>query len=202
MIDFDNKFRNKNIKLIAGIDEAGRGPLAGPVVAAAVIFEPNVNIKGINDSKKLTAIQREKLFPEIIEKSLSFSVEVIEHNIIDEINILQASLLAMKNSVEKLNIKPDLLLIDGNKKFKSNIETQAIVKGDSKSFSIAAASIIAKVTRDRIMKNLAEEFPVYGWEKNMGYPTKFHIEAVKKFGASDYHRKSFLKKILINNGIE
>lgn len=201
MIDFDNKFRNEKIKLIAGTDEAGRGPLAGPVVAAAVIFESGTYIEGVNDSKKISEAQREKLFPEIIEKSISFSVEVIEHNIIDEINILQASLLAMKNSVEKLNIKPDLVLIDGNKKFQSEIETIAVVKGDSKSYSIASASILAKVTRDRIMKNLSLEFPNYGWEKNMGYPTKFHIEAVRKFGVSVYHRKTFLKKILINNGI-
>lgn len=201
MIDFDNKFRNEKIKLIAGTDEAGRGPLAGPVVAAAVIFESGTYIEGVNDSKKLSEAQREKLFTEIIEKSISFSVEVIEHNIIDEINILQASLLAMKNSVEKLNIKPDLVLIDGNKKFQSEIETIAVVKGDSKSYSIASASILAKVTRDRIMKNLSLEFPNYGWEKNMGYPTKFHIEAVRKFGVSVYHRKTFLKKILINNGI-
>lgn len=200
MINFDNSFRNNNIKLIAGIDEAGRGPLAGPVVAAAVIFEPGVSIFGVNDSKKLNEKQREKLFIEIKEKALDFSIEVIDHLTIDKINILQASLLAMKNATEKLKIKPDLILIDGNKKFDSDLNIKTIVKGDGKSFSIAAASILAKVTRDKIMKKLSLDFPVYNWEKNKGYPTKFHIEAVKKYGSTFYHRKTFLKNIFIENG--
>ena len=193
---FDKKYLNKKVKYLAGVDEAGRGPLAGPVVAAAVVFSKNTFIKGVNDSKKLTESKREELFDKIVSKASAFSVSVIDHYVIDEINILNASLMAMKKAVEKLNIKPDLILVDGNRKFQSDIPVIPIVKGDAKSFSIAAASILAKVTRDRLMKKLSVDYPVYLWEQNKGYPTKQHREIIQKLGPSPLHRKSFLKKIL------
>jgi ribonuclease HII len=195
MKNFDNKYLNKNVKLIAGVDEAGRGPLAGPVVAAAVIFLPNVFIEGVDDSKVLSEKRREDLFGKIIKESIAHSVSVVSVERIDEINILNASLLAMKRSVHKLKVQPDLILIDGNKSFKNKIPTITIVKGDKKSLSIAAASILAKVTRDRIMKKLAIEYPVYKWEKNKGYPTKQHRESIKLNGTSPFHRKTFLRKL-------
>lgn len=196
MKTFDDNFLTEKIKTIAGTDEAGRGPLAGPVVAAAVIFDHDTIIMDINDSKKLTEKQREKLFQEIIEKAVTFSINVIDNNEIDKINILQASLKAMKISTESLNVKPDLILIDGNKTFLSDIKTLAIVKGDSKSHSIAAASILAKVTRDRIMIELDRKYPIYEWKQNKGYPTKKHRELILKYGVTEYHRKTFLKKII------
>jgi ribonuclease HII len=198
---FDKKYLNKKVKILAGVDEAGRGPLAGPVVAAAVIFKKNTFIKNINDSKQLTEKERERLFDKIITKALSYSVSIIDHNIIDEINILNASLLAMKQAVEGLDSKPDLNLVDGNRKFSSDIPVIPIVKGDAKSFSIAAASIIAKVTRDRLMKSLALDYPDYLWEQNKGYPTKRHREIIKEIGPSPLHRKTFLKKILSEDQI-
>jgi len=199
MKNFDNSFLNDKIKLIAGTDEAGRGPLAGPVVAAAVIFSPDTFIENVNDSKKLSEKEREKLFPIIIVKSLSYGISIVSNAKIDKINILQASLLAMKNSVNKLQVKPDLILIDGNKTFIHEIPTRPVVKGDSKSFAIAAASIIAKVTRDKIMKRLSRKYPRYLWSKNKGYPTQEHINAIKIFGPTSLHRRSFLHNILAEN---
>jgi len=196
MKKFDDTFRTKQIQLIAGVDEAGRGPLAGPVVAAAVVFHPTTVIEGVNDSKKLSSSMRKKLFDVIMQQALAVEYEIISHKTIEEINILQASLLAMKRSVEKLSTVPHLILIDGNKTFSSEIASKAIVKGDAKSFSIAAASIIAKVVRDEIMIKLSTEFPEYFWEKNKGYGTKQHIEAIKIFGITPHHRKTFLKNIL------
>ncbi len=196
MKNFDNSYLNYNIKLIAGIDEAGRGPLAGPVVAASVIFAPLVHIPGVNDSKLLTESKRETLFEEIISEALAYKVSVVSHKKIDKINILNATLLAMRNSVKKLAIQPDLILVDGNRSFKYNIPVVPIVKGDSKSFSIAAASILAKVTRDRIMKKHSKSFPEYHWEKNKGYPTRQHIDVIKLIGPSPLHRKTFLSRIL------
>lgn len=193
---FDKKYFSKEIKYLAGIDEAGRGPLAGPVVAAAVVFNNITNIKGVNDSKQLTENQREKLYDKIITKALSYSISIIDHNVIDEVNILNATMLAMKQAVDSLKLKPDLILVDGNRKFQSDIPIIPIVKGDAKSFSIAAASILAKVTRDRLMKNFAYQYPDYLWEQNKGYPTKQHREIILKVGPSPLHRKSFLKKIL------
>jgi ribonuclease HII len=196
MKNFDNSYLNDNINLIAGTDEAGRGPLAGPVVAASVIFSPDVFIDGINDSKRLSAKKREMLFEEIVKYSLAYGISVVSHIKIDEINILNASLLAMLKSVKKLKIKPALILVDGNKAFRCDVDVKTVVKGDSKSFCIAAASIVAKVTRDRIMKRLSHQYPEYNWGNNKGYPTKQHIEAIKLIGASPLHRKTFLKNIL------
>jgi ribonuclease HII len=196
MKNFDNSFLTDKIKLIAGIDEAGRGPLAGPVAAASVIFAPDVCIEHVNDSKKVEPGLREELYGIITEKALAWAVSIVDHTEIDRINILQASLLAMKTSLESLDIKPDLALVDGNKTFISCIPSKPIVKGDGKSFCIAAASILAKVTRDRLMIKLAEEYPQYLWHKNKGYPTKEHINAVLKYGPCIYHRKTFLKNIL------
>ena len=166
MKNFDKSFLTEEINLIAGIDEAGRGPLAGPVVAAAVIFDNGTIIEGINDSKKLTEKKREDLFQVIKDKAVSYAVGIIDEKEIDEINILNAALKAMKNASEQLNPKPDLILRDGNKSFSSTIPTKTIVKGDAKSFAIAAASILAKVTRDRIMTEASENHPEYLWHKN------------------------------------
>ncbi len=196
MKNFDNEYLTRKVKYLAGVDEVGRGPLAGPVVAASVIFSRNVFIEGINDSKQLTEQVREELYPQIIKKSLAYSVSVISHGQIDRINILQASLLAMSTCINRLQIEPHLILIDGNKKFESKIPALTIVGGDAKSFAIAAASIIAKVTRDRIMKRLCPKFPQYKWSKNKGYATREHIEAIKIYGASPLHRKTFLRRIL------
>jgi ribonuclease HII len=196
MKNFDNSFLTNEIKLLAGTDEVGRGPLAGPVVAAAVIFHPDVFFEGVNDSKQLSENEREELVPIILEKSLASAVTAISHIEIDRINILQASLLAMKTSVSRLSIQPDIILVDGNKTFTNRVPAIPIVKGDAKSFSIAAASILAKVARDRIMKRLCPKYPQYLWSKNKGYPTKQHIEAIKIYGPTRFHRKTFLKNIL------
>ncbi len=196
MKNFDLDFYDENITSICGVDEAGRGPLAGPVVAAAVIFDKETSIDGINDSKKLDVKKREVLFEEIKTKAVSFGIGIVDHIKIDEINILNAALLAMKTAVAQLNPQPDLILIDGNKSFNTPISSRTIVGGDGKSFSIASASILAKVTRDRMMLKEAEKFPNYSWQTNKGYATKAHIEAIKEFGPCELHRKTFLSRIL------
>jgi ribonuclease HII len=195
MKNFDKKYLVNGKKYLAGTDEAGRGPLAGPVVAAAVILPQDFFDERINDSKKLSASLREELFKVICKNALTYSFTSISPKKIDEINILKASLLAMKKSVGKLKIQPDIVLVDGNKTFNYDVEVIPIVKGDAKSLSIASASIIAKVIRDRIMIKLAKEYPNYGLDTNKGYPTKEHIAAVLEYGACSIHRKTFLKKI-------
>ncbi len=178
-------------KLPAGVDEAGRGPLAGPVVAAAVILPKECEINGLNDSKKLSSQKREFLFDQIIRLSVSIGVGIVEPGEIDRINILRAALLAMEIAVKKLNPKPDFLLIDGNIKTSLLIPQETVIGGDSTCNSIAAASIIAKVTRDLIMYDYNNIHPEYNFKKHKGYPTKEHYEALRKFGPCPIHRKTF-----------
>lgn len=179
------------VQLVAGVDEAGRGPLAGPVIAAAVILDPSRPIAGLADSKKLTEKQRERLFDEIRAKALSWSVARARVREIDEINILQASLLAMQRAVSQLKISPQLVLVDGNKCPVMPCPAIAIVKGDQTEPAISAASIVAKVLRDRIMVFLDKKYPAYGFAKHKGYPTASHVEALKQAGVSRVHRLSF-----------
>ncbi len=194
MKDFD--IENRDGSYLAGVDEAGRGPLAGPVFAAAVILPDDVIIEGINDSKKLSEKKREQLFDVICEKALAYSIYSVDEKRIDEINILQATFEAMRGAVDNLSIKPDCAFIDGDKTPGLNIPTATVVKGDSKSMSIAAASILAKVSRDRYITEMAEKYPGYGFEKHKGYGTKAHYEAIEGLGICEIHRKSFLKKVL------
>lgn len=184
----------KGIKLICGIDEAGRGPLAGPVCAAAVILPPHFEIPGLNDSKKLTDKRRRELFPLIQEAAIAYGIGFASHEEIDEINILQATYLAMERAIGQLSIAPEQLLIDGNRAKDFGIPTQTVVKGDSLSASIAAASVLAKVARDDWMLQAANEYPQYGFEIHKGYGTKAHYEALTNFGACAIHRRTFLKK--------
>ena len=191
---YENEARNNGYHVVCGVDEAGRGPLAGPVFAAAVILPQNLMIDGLNDSKKLSEKKREILYDKIKNLALTYAVAFATEHEIDEINILNATFLAMKRAVAKLNLKPDIVLVDGNKSPELEISTQTIVKGDSLSASIAAASILAKVERDRLMKNLSKKYPEYNFEKHKGYGT--NIDLIKKYGPCEIHRKSFLKKIL------
>lgn len=191
MLEYEQKYWNRGIKYIAGIDEAGRGPLAGPVVASAVIFEEGVFIDGVNDSKKLTEKKREELFHIIHEKSLAVGIGIVSHEVIDRINILQASFLAMNKALELLTIKPEQLLVDGNFFRHEHYPVENIIKGDGLSHSIAAASIVAKVTRDALMKEMHEQYPDYGFAKHKGYGTKAHIEAIRLHGYSPIHRRTF-----------
>ena len=188
MVNFEIENQYKN-KIIAGVDEAGRGPLAGPVVAAAVIVDQNNYIEGIQDSKKLSKQKRIKLY-DLIIKNYYYGVGIISSEEIDQINILEATKKACCMAVEALNITPEIVLVDGNMKF-LDIRYKSIIKGDNKSYSIAAASIIAKETRDRLMRLLGQEHPFYDWHKNSGYGTKYHLEAIKKHGITVHHRKSF-----------
>lgn len=185
----------KGYKAVCGVDEAGRGPLAGPVCAAAVILPEGVMIDGVNDSKKLSEKKREALFDVIREQSLAYSIAYATVEEIEEINILNATMLAMKRAVEGLSVKADYAMIDGNRLPKLAIDSECIVKGDAKSMSIACASILAKVSRDRLLYKYAEEYPMYGFDKHKGYGTAAHREAILKYGPCAYHRKSFLKKL-------
>lgn len=189
-LDYENQLWDIG-RIPAGVDEAGRGPLAGPVVAASVILSKENPIEGLNDSKALTPGKRSKLFDIIRERAVSFAVGIVENDLIDEINILQATIKAMESSIIGLAVKPDLVYIDGNRPTTLEIKQQTIVKGDTKCQSIAAASIIAKVTRDRIMEELNEIYPQYGFLKHKGYPTKAHYEAIIKYGPSPVHRLTF-----------
>lgn len=189
-------FWNQN-QLVAGVDEAGRGPLAGPVVAAAVIIEPNILITGLNDSKKMTDKNRRKLFEIIYKNALDVSVGFVDAEEIDEINILQAAVKAMKIALNGLRVVPQHILIDGNYFTDCDIPYTTIIKGDGISVSIAAASIIAKVTRDDWMIKQSLLYPRYGFDKHKGYPTDFHFQAIEKYGLCPLHRKSFVKNIIV-----
>lgn len=191
----ENDLFTKGYKYIGGVDEVGRGPLAGPVVSCAIIFDNNTIIHGINDSKQISKKNREILYNEIIGKALAVSIGICTNVEIDQLNIRQATLLSMKKAVESLKIKPDFLIIDGLDKIDSDLPQEAIVKGDANSFSIACASIVAKVTRDEIMKAYDTDFPLYNFKSNVGYGSMEHMEAIKKFGLTSIHRKSFTKNI-------
>lgn len=193
----ENKLYEKNIKLICGIDEAGRGPLAGPVVVGAVILPKNSFIEGVNDSKKVSEKKREKLYEEIVKEAIDYSVGIIDQKTIDEINILNATKLGVKLALEGLKQKPEIIMVDAL----NNIDTLGIpyisvIKGDAKNYCIAAASIIAKVTRDRIMREWDEVYPAYGFAKHKGYGTAEHIRIIKEIGPCILHRKSFIKNFV------
>lgn len=194
MWKIEQEYFDKGIQLICGVDEAGRGPLAGPVCAAAVILPPNAEIPGLNDSKKLSDKKRRELYPIIKEQAIAYGIAFADHHEIDEINILQATYLAMERAINQLNIKPELALIDGNRAKDFGIPVQTVVHGDSLSASIAAASVLAKVTRDNFMLEMAETYPGYDFEIHKGYGTKAHYAALTKLGPSAIHRMTFLKK--------
>ena len=193
--EYENLLKEKGYTIVCGVDEAGRGPLAGPVFAAAVILPEDLGDLGINDSKKLSEKKRDALFDIIKEKAIAWSVASADEAEIDEINILNATFLAMKRAVEGLSVKPDVALVDGNRKPKTGIEEITLVKGDAKSISIAAASILAKVSRDRYLLELDEKYPEYQFRKHKGYPTALHYEMIKEHGISPVHRLSFLKNL-------
>ena len=198
---FDQQVREEGFLAVCGVDEAGRGPLAGSVVAAAVILPPKEDLlekcpllAGLNDSKKLSEKKRELLYPQIIEKALAYKVVMVGPQTIDELNILNATLLGMRQAVEGLAVRPGLALIDGNRCPEMEIPAQSVVKGDARSASISAASILAKVSRDRYMEQLAKEYPQYQLEKHKGYPTKLHYALLDEYGIQPFYRRSFLKK--------
>ena len=198
LFTYDKQFLN-DIKYIAGVDEAGRGPLAGPVCVASVIMpldEENI-IADVNDSKKLTEKKREKLFDEIISKAIAYSIEFVDEDTIDEINILNATKLGMKNAITNLKVKPDLVLIDAVK-LDIDCNIKPIIHGDALSYNIACASILAKVSRDRYIYSIADKYPEYNFAKNKGYGTKAHIEALKTYGACKIHRESYLKNFNVS----
>ena len=194
MWEIEDGFYAEGVNIICGVDEAGRGPLAGPVCAAAVILPPHLEIPGLTDSKKLTDKKRRELYPIIKEQAIAYGIGMASEQEIDEINILQATFLAMQRALDQLNIKPDLALIDGNREKDFGVPVKTVVKGDSLSMNIAAASILAKVTRDDLMVKLAEEYPQYGFEIHKGYGTKAHYAALTVYGPSPIHRMTFLKK--------
>lgn len=188
---YENQVRKQGYKLITGIDEAGRGALAGPVVAASVILPADCQIPGLNDSKKLSERRRNQLFEIILEKAVAIGIGMVFERVIDKVNILQATKIAMGDSVSDLGFAPDFLLIDGNQKINSKIPQLTIVKGDTLSASIQAASIIAKVTRDRMMVHYHRDYPQYGFSKHKGYGTRNHLESIRKFGPCKIHRRTF-----------
>jgi len=188
---FEAEVRIRGFRVVAGLDEAGRGPLAGPVVAAAVVLPPKGKWTGVDDSKKLSPAQREKIFPLLLEKALGVGVGIVEAQEIDRLNILQASLKAMQLAVEKLPLPPDFLLIDGIHALRLPLPQQTIPKGDQRCLSIAAASIVAKVTRDRLMTAYHDQYPQYNFARHKGYGTKEHLQAIRKYGCCPLHRQSF-----------
>lgn len=192
--EIENSYFEQGIVSICGVDEAGRGPLAGPVCAAAVILPKGLEIPGLNDSKKLTDKRRRELFPLIQEQAIAYGIAFASHEEIDEMNILQATFLAMERALAQLKIQPELALIDGNRQKDFGIKVETVVKGDSRSANIAAASVLAKVTRDLYMEQMAQEYPGYGFEVHKGYGTKAHYQALRDLGPSPIHRMSFLRK--------
>ena len=196
LIEFDRQVKDEGFKLLAGVDEAGRGPLAGPVFACAIIMNEDNIIEDINDSKKISEKKREMLYDVILDNALAVSVAYMDEKQIDEINILNATMLAMDAAIKGLEIKPDIVLIDGNRDKGIDGNTRCVVKGDAKSYNVAAASIIAKVSRDRYIREMDEKYPGYGFAKHKGYGTKEHYEAIERLGICEIHRKTFLKKIL------
>lgn len=190
----EHGFYEQGIRLICGVDEAGRGPLAGPVCAAAVILPRDLLIPGLNDSKKLSDVRRRELFPIIQAQALAFGIGFASHEEIDQINILQATFLAMGRALEQLKIKPDLALIDGNRQTDFGINVETVVKGDSRSANIAAASVLAKVSRDDVMLEFSRQYPEYGFDIHKGYGTRAHYDALRRFGPCPIHRMSFLRK--------
>ena len=197
MLDFENYYLANGYRFVAGIDEAGRGPLAGPVCVASVIMPlGDIDIiEGVNDSKKLTERKREKLYHEIISKAIAYHIELVDVSTIDAINILNATKLGMLTCINSLKVKPDIVLIDAVP-ITSEIETKSIIKGDTLSYSIACASILAKVYRDKLMIELDKKYPEYGFAKHKGYGTKAHIEALKKYGKCPEHRETFIKNFV------
>lgn len=195
MWEIEHSCFEQGYKVVCGVDEAGRGPLAGPVCAAAVILPANVELPGLNDSKKLSDKKRRELFPIIKETAIAYGIGLADHNEIDEINILQATYLAMERALAQLQVKPDIALIDGNRAKDFGLPVQTVVKGDSLSASIAAASVLAKVTRDDLMLEMAEHYPAYGFDIHKGYGTKAHYAALAENGPCPIHRMTFLKKL-------
>ena len=195
LYEFDCEVKNEGYNVICGVDEAGRGPLAGPVYACAIIMKNDIIIPEVNDSKKLTEKKREMLYDIIIENALCYSVASVSEKEIDEINILNATMKAMQLAIEGLNVKPDIALIDGNQNRNITFNNRTVIKGDAKSYNIAAASIIAKVSRDRFIIKMDELYPQYGFKKHKGYGTKEHMEAIRKYGPCEIHRQTFLKNI-------
>ena len=194
MWEIEEGFYSRDVQLICGVDEAGRGPLAGPVCAAAVILPPHLEIPGLTDSKKLTDKKRRELYPVIMEQAVAYGIGFASEQEIDEINILQATFLAMRRALDQLSVKPDLALIDGNRETDFGLPVKTVVKGDSLSANIAAASVLAKVTRDDVMLEMADKYPEYGFDIHKGYGTKAHYAALTEHGASPIHRMTFLKK--------
>lgn len=195
MWGIEQSYYAQGITCICGVDEAGRGPLAGPVCAAAVILPANLEIPGLNDSKKLSDKRRRELYPVIMEQAIAYGIGLADHQEIDEINILQATFLAMERAMQNLSVKPELALIDGNREKDFGVPVKTVVQGDSLSASIAAASVLAKVTRDDIMLQMAQEYPGYGFEIHKGYGTKAHYQALAELGPCSIHRMTFLKKL-------
>lgn len=195
MWEIEQRYFDQGIRLVCGVDEAGRGPLAGPVCAAAVILPADLEIPGLDDSKKLSDKRRRELFPLIKEQAITYAVAFADHHEIDNINILQATFLAMERAINQLSIKPEVVLIDGNRNKDFGVPSETVIHGDSLSASIAAASILAKVTRDDYMLEIAKAYPQYGFDIHKGYGTKAHYDALEQFGPCPIHRTTFLKKL-------
>ena len=196
MLEIEESLYSKGYKFVCGVDEAGRGPLCGPVVAAAVILKRDDKIEGVNDSKRLSEKKREEVYERIMEKALAVGVGMSDVDVIEEVNILNATKMAMRQAIDNLKQKPDYVLVDGNQWINIDIKGETVVHGDAKSESIAAASIVAKVTRDRMLIDWDKEYPEYGFAKHKGYGTKAHIEAIGKYGLTPIHRPSFCTKFV------